>query len=92
MSAPEARVTAGSARCSEARSKKALRLSNPVRSSRVATIRRARVCCSLLSAAMLKDTTTSSTMVTSVVTAEPKYVTKVCPAGPSIRKTTSRAR
>lgn len=37
-------------------------------------------CCTLLRADMLVETTTSRTIVTSVVTAEPKTVVKVCPS------------
>jgi hypothetical protein len=41
---------------------------------------------------MLNETTARSTMVTSVVIAEPKYVMNVGLKGPAMRKTTSRAK
>jgi hypothetical protein len=53
------------------RSRNPERLSRPVRASRSARARRSVAICSALRAAALKETTTSSTRVISVVTPEP---------------------
>ena len=56
------------------RSAKAERFNNPVRPSWLALIRSSAVTCSMLRAAMLKETTTSSVMVKRVVMPVPKNV------------------